>query len=156
MSLWDDKEVVSSGNFVKFDNVGDGVSGTITALTKHTFDDGKVAPKLEITQDDGEEVTLTAGQVRLKNALAEERPEVGDHISIKFTQNESRGGGKTLKHFEVAVVRGNGAAPAAAAQAAVTAQAAAAAAPAAVDPAAVMALAQQLQAAQGTPAPAAG
>ncbi|MEU5946286.1 hypothetical protein ABZ793_12080 [Micromonospora sp. NPDC047465] len=112
MSVWDDPEIREGGAFVKFENVGDTVSGTVTAVRSHRFDDGKVAPQILLTTDDGEERTVTAGQVRLKAALAEKRPEAGDHLTVTFTQNEKRAGGKTLKHFEV-TVRRNGTAVAA-------------------------------------------
>nr|WP_146218320.1 hypothetical protein [Micromonospora acroterricola] len=114
MSVWDDPEIREGGAFVKFENVGDTVSGTITAVRSHRFDDGKVAPQILLTTDDGEERTITAGQVRLKAALAEKRPEAGDHLTVTFTQNEKRAGGKTLKHFEVTVRRAGTTAPAAA------------------------------------------
>lgn len=106
MSIWDDPEVAPSGNFVKFDNAGDKVAGTITAIGKRRFDDGSVAPELRITTDSGDEVTLTAGQVRLKAALAEQRPDVGDHLTVVYERAEKRAGGKTLKHFAVTVKRG--------------------------------------------------
>lgn len=108
MSIWDDAELRAGGEFVKFDNVGDEVVGVITAIAVHRWDDGSVCPKLHLTTDDGEDRTLTAGQVQLKAKLAELRPEVGDRIRVKFTQNEKRAGGKTLKHFEVDVKRGGG------------------------------------------------
>lgn len=101
--IWDDKEIIPSSSFVKFSDIGDGVEGKITAITRHRFDDGNVVPQLAITTDDGDEVTLTAGQTRLKAALAEARPGVGDHLAVKLTQIEKRAGGKTLKHFEVKV-----------------------------------------------------
>ncbi|MFD6770624.1 hypothetical protein ACFWC6_30875 [Micromonospora chalcea] len=113
MSIWDDPEIREGGAFVKFENVGDTVSGTVTAVRSHRFDDGKVAPQILLTTDDGEERTITAGQVRLKAALAEKRPEAGDHLTVTFTQNEKRAGGKTLKHFEVTVRRAGATAPAA-------------------------------------------
>lgn len=112
MSVWDDPEIREGGAFVKFENVGDTVSGTITAVRSHRFEDGKVAPQILLTTDDGEERTITAGQIRLKAALAEKRPEAGDHLAVTFTQIEKRAGGKTLKHFEVTVRRAG--APAAA------------------------------------------
>ena len=126
MSIWDDPDLRVGGEFFKFDNVGDSIAGTVNAVRAHRFDDGSVAPQVMLTTDDGEEKTVTAGQVRLKAALAEKRPEAGDRISITFTENEKRAGGKTLKHFNVDVTRGGGAAPAEA-----PAQAAAAPAPAA-------------------------
>lgn len=114
MSIWDDPTIKAAGNFVTFTDVGDSVSGVITAISRQTFqnkDGESVAPQLMLTCDDGEERTLTAGQIRLKMALVEQRPEVGDHLAISLTQVEKRGGGKTLKHFDVKVTRG-GAVPA--------------------------------------------
>lgn len=109
-SIWDDPDLRVGGEFFKFDNVGDSIAGTINAVRAHRFDDGSVAPQVMLTTDDGEEKTVTAGQVRLKAALAEQRPEAGDHITITFTENEKRAGGKTLKHFDVNVARGGGSA----------------------------------------------
>jgi hypothetical protein len=108
MSVWDDPDLRIGGEFVKFDNVGDSIAGTITAIRAHRFDDGSVAPQILLTTDSGEERTVTAGQIRLKTALAEQRPEAGDHLTITYTENEKRAGGKTLKHFDVVVKRGNG------------------------------------------------
>ena len=116
MSIWDDPELNSSGNFVKFDKVGDSVAGIIVAIRRHRFDDGNLVPQVELRCDDGEDRTLTAGQVRLKLALVEQRPDEGDHLTVTLTQIEKRGGGKTLKHFDVKVRRGDGTVPAAAAK----------------------------------------
>lgn len=115
-SVWDDPDLRVGGEFVKFENVGDTVSGTINAVRAHRFDDGSVAPQILLTTDDGEERTVTAGQVRLKAELATQRPEPGDHVTITHTEVEKRSGGKTLKHFSVQVTRGGK--PAAAAPAA--------------------------------------
>lgn len=133
-SVWDDPDLRVGGEFVKFENVGDTVSGTVNAVRAHRFDDGSVAPQVLITTDNGDERTVTAGQVRLKAELAAQRPEPGDHITITHTEVEKRSGGKTLKHFSVQVNRGG--IPAAATQAAapaVTEQ------PAIADPAAAAA-----------------
>jgi hypothetical protein len=142
MSIWDDPDLRVGGEFVKFENPGDSVSGTVTAVRAHRFDDGSVAPQVLITTDDGEERTITAGQIRLKAELATQRPEPGDHIVITHTEVEKRSGGKTLKHFSVQVTRGGK--PAAVTQstpqpAMAAATAAPAAAPGAVDPAAAAA-----------------
>jgi hypothetical protein len=135
-SIWDDPEIKAGGEFVKFENVGDAVSGSVTAIRAHRFDDGKVVPQVLLVTDDGEERTMTAGQVQLKAKLAEQRPEAGDHIKVTLANIEKRAGGKTLKHFDVEVTRGNGsAAPAATAP---VQEAAPVAAPA-VDPAAAAA-----------------
>ena len=103
MSVWDDPDLKAGGEFVKFEKVGDSIAGTITAIRRHRFDDGSVAAQILLTTDGGEDKTLTAGQVRLKAALAEKRPEAGDHLTVTLTQIERRSGGKTLKHFNVEV-----------------------------------------------------
>lgn len=114
MSVWDDPSLKVGGDFVRFDNIGDTVSGTIGVVRAHRFEDGSVAPQILLTTDDGEEKTITAGQVRLKTELATQRPEAGDHITITLSDVEKRSGGKTLKHFTVDVRRGGNPAPAAA------------------------------------------
>lgn len=133
-SVWDDPNLKAGGEFVSFENIGDTVSGTITAIRTHRFDDGKVVPQILLTTDDGEERTLTAGQVRLKAELAEQRPEAGDHLKVTLSQVEKRAGGKTLKHFNVTVTRGGQPAAATPAAAAPVTPA-----PAAIDPAAAAA-----------------
>jgi hypothetical protein len=40
--------------------------------------------------------------------LAERRPEVGDTLTITHTEVEKRAGGKTLKLWDVDIVRGGG------------------------------------------------
>lgn len=113
-SIWDNPEMKVGGDFVKFENVGDSVSGKVISIGAHRWDDGSVSPQLLIQTSeldaDGNAVekTVTAGQIRLKAALAEKRPEAGDYITIKFTQIEKRQGGKTLKHFDVDVQKGAG------------------------------------------------
>lgn len=115
MSIWDDPELRTSSDYVSFENVGDKVAGTIINIKAHRFDDGKVVPQL-LLDVDGEEKTVTAGQVRLKAALAEQRPEPGDAITIELIDIEKRAGGKTLKHFNVQIgAQAMAAAPAAAA-----------------------------------------
>ena len=117
MSIWDNPEMSVGGDYVKFDNIGDTVSGKILVVGIKRWDDGSVAPQLVLDTADGEK-TLTAGQVRLKAALAEKRPEEGDTLTVTLRDIEKRAGGKTLKHFDVAVARnGDPAAPAPAAPA---------------------------------------
>jgi len=106
MSIWDDPTIRPTGEYVKFENVGDSVAGEVLAITVHTFEDGKRAPKLVIRTDSGEERTVTAGQMQLAAKLAEARPEAGDRIAIVHTGVERRSGGKTLKQFDVTVKRG--------------------------------------------------
>lgn len=130
-SIWDDPEVITTGDYIKFETIGDTVTGNIVAIKKHTFDDGKVVPQIILDTDDGERI-VTAGQIRLKAALAEKRPGVGDTLTITLSDVEKRAGGKTLKHFDVVVGPASVATPA----------------PAAATPAAVKADADALAAAQ--------
>jgi hypothetical protein len=104
-SVWDDPEFRNSGNFFKFETTGDKIVGTIEAIRKHTFSDGKAVPQLFIRTDGGEEITVSAGQVLLQRELAEKRPEAGDRIAIELTGVEQRPGGKTLKQFAGQVKR---------------------------------------------------
>jgi hypothetical protein len=104
-SIWDNPAVRSSGEYVKFEKVGDSVSGVILDQSIHTFEDGKRAAKLVIRTAEGDR-TLTAGQMQLAAKLTEARPNVGDKLTIRFVGVEKRAGGKTLKQFDVAVVRG--------------------------------------------------
>lgn len=104
MSIWDNPEFKSesAGAYVNFKNIGDSVEGTVLSVGLQTWDDGTVAPKITIHTNEGER-TLTAGQIRLKMALADKRPEKGDYLAVKFVSVEDRGSGKTLKHFDVDV-----------------------------------------------------
>lgn len=121
MSIWDDKDISSTGDYVRFETVGDGVEGTIVNLERHTFTDDetgekRVSPKLTIACTDGTEKILTAGQVRLRLKLVELRPDVGDYLKVTMTELEKRGK-KTLKHFDVTHRPGNGTVPSAPAKA---------------------------------------
>jgi hypothetical protein len=115
VSIWDDPDLQVNDDYVKFEKVGDSITGTILTVRAHRFDNNSVAPQLLLRLDDGEEKTITAGQVRLKAKLAELRPEAGDRITITLTEIEKRAGGKELKHFDVQVAPGSGHASAAAA-----------------------------------------
>jgi hypothetical protein len=114
MSVWDDPEMRIASDYVSFNEVGDTVTGVVTGVYAHRFDDGKVVPKIMLDTAEGE-VALTAGQVRLKAELSEKRPEVGDTLTVTMTEVEKRAGGKTLKHFDVTVVKNGSPAPATAA-----------------------------------------
>lgn len=104
VSIWDDPSLRIVDNYVKFENVGDSITGVVLAIGAHRWDDGSVSPQVLLDTVDGEK-TVTAGQIRLKVALAEARPEADDTITIKLTDIEKRSGGKTLKHFDVVVTK---------------------------------------------------
>lgn len=101
--IWDDPDMKVGGDYIKFNEPGDTAIGEVLHIGKKQWDDGSVAPTLLLRCDDGEERTVTAGQVQLKAQLAEKRPQVGDRVRIEFTEVEKRAGGKTLKHFKVDV-----------------------------------------------------
>lgn len=105
MSVWDTPELQTSSEYVKFENVGDTVSGTVINITAHKWDDGSVSPQILLQTGEGQQ-TVTAGQVRLKAMLADKRPEVGDLLKITLTGVEKRAGGKTLKLWDVDVTHG--------------------------------------------------
>lgn len=106
MSVWDSPGMNVGGDYVKFDQIGDNIAGIIVEVTVKRWDDGTISPQLLLDTPDGVK-TVTAGQIRLKAALAEQRPEKGDYISIRLSDIERRSGGKTLKHFDVQVQRAN-------------------------------------------------
>jgi len=108
MSVWDDPDLRGGGDFVKLEQVGDTIEGTIIAVRTHQFDDGSKVPQLLIARPDGVEVTWSAGQIQAKRKLAELRPEAGDYLKVTYEHEERRSGGKTLKHLDVEVRRGNG------------------------------------------------
>lgn len=112
MSIWDDPELKMNDDFVKLENVGDTVSGTIQSIRPHRFDDGSVAVQIIFIDDrDGGERTWSAGQVQAKKRLAEIRPEVGWKFRARLDSIEKRAGGKTLKHIDVQAKPGDTAPP---------------------------------------------
>jgi len=107
-SIWDDEDVQpTGGDFVKFENVGDSVVGTITAIRKQRFTDDNAAdgysyaPQLDLQLADGREATLTAGQWHLKKQLIDQRPDVGDRIKVVHTGKQGRS-----KLFTLEIQRG--------------------------------------------------
>ena len=114
MSIWDNAEMQVNSDYVKFETPGQSVTGIVSNIGIHRWDDGTTSPQITLDVD-GETKTVTAGQIGLKALLAEVRPEVGELLTVTFTGVEKRAGGKTLKKWEVTVAdRGADAAPAAA------------------------------------------
>lgn len=105
------------GDRFKFNEVGDGIAGTITKISTTDFGgQGDTTPVLFIKVQTGEELSVAAGNVMLCSALAEIAPEEGDWISMKYiADGEKKGNRSAPKLFEVDVKRnGNGATAAAA------------------------------------------
>ena len=102
---WDDFK--QTGDWARFENRGDRVVGVIKALRTGRDFNGNPCPELILEQDDGSEITVTAGQVMLKAALAEKAPQVGDKIRIVYTgDSEARPGKAPAKLFTVDVKPG--------------------------------------------------
>lgn len=76
---------VTSGDYARFDQPGDQVVGIVKEDREGRDFNGNPCPELVLEQDDGSEITVTAGQVMLKRALAEKRPTVGDKIRITYS-----------------------------------------------------------------------
>lgn len=83
------------GEFVKFEDIGDQVVGTIVAIRKHTFneDKGPVA-LIDLERDDGEQVTLSVDKVDLARQIPLLAPQVGDKLAVKYTGDEKTPNGR--------------------------------------------------------------
>lgn len=98
----------TSGDYVKFEEVGDSVVGIIREIREGRDFNGNPCPLLELeVSEDGDSKTLTAGQVLLKAALAEKAPQVGDKIRITYSGiGEAQPGKAPAKLFTVEVKPG--------------------------------------------------
>jgi len=103
MSIYDQ---LPQGDYVKWEAVGDKLVGDVMATEIGQSLQGKPVPQLTIRDDEGTSTIVTCSQARLKAEIMKHKPEVGDRISIAYTGNEKREGGKTLKLFEVKVGKG--------------------------------------------------
>jgi hypothetical protein len=110
MSIWDSPELNISKKYANFDSIGDSVEGIVTDVGLQNWSDGTFAPKITLSSETEEKI-ITAGQIRLKIALAEKRPEVGDYLKVSLIHIEDRGAGKMLKHFQVDVTKSLSTAP---------------------------------------------
>lgn len=106
MSFWDDPDVQVSSEYMKFEKVGDQITGTITRLGKRTWPDGNVGVEIMFAEDGVPSVT--ANQVLLKRALFALKPLAGDHVDITLITIQPLAGGKTLKKFAVHLKRADG------------------------------------------------
>lgn len=93
----------------KFEQPGQSIVGTITNIRVTDFGSGKPedrTPELWIKPDDSDEVSVLASQARLRVALAEQRPRVGDRIAIVYTgDGQAKPPKSAPKLFDVKVVR---------------------------------------------------
>ena len=98
----------TSGDFVKFEYVGDQVVGIIMHVREGTDYNGNPCPLLILEVNaEGDEKTLTASQVKLKVALAEKAPKVGDKIRVVYSGiGPAQPGKAPAKEFTVDVQAG--------------------------------------------------
>lgn len=104
MSIWDDPDMQPNDTYIRFENVGDEVSGTITTITKRTFADGKVAAEFTLNTSRGVK-KLTASQSQLQRLMWNHKPDLGDTITVRFDSLEKMAGGMTRKLFTLRVDR---------------------------------------------------
>jgi hypothetical protein len=106
VGFWDS---FGSGDRFKFINPGDTIEGEVIGLSATDF--GGTAdptPVLTIRTDQGDK-DVTASQTVLVSRLAEQAPEVGDHIMIRYDGEaaNARPGRSPAKLFTVTVKRGS-------------------------------------------------
>lgn len=90
---------------MKFEDIGDTLSGTIISIEEGSDFNGNACPQLIIDTDAGPR-KVTAGQKMLQAALAEKEPDEGDFITIAYTgDGEGRPGRAPAKLFKVDVTR---------------------------------------------------
>lgn len=101
--VFDWETFANNGDFVSFKEVGDQIVGVIKQIRTGKDFNGNPCPEM-VLDVDGEEKTITAGQVLLKAALAEKAPQVGDKIRIVYSGiGEARPGKAPAKQFTVDV-----------------------------------------------------
>jgi hypothetical protein len=103
--FWDDpdiKKAAEGGDWVKFTDVGDSVSGVIRNLHKKDFE-GRTAVELEFEDD----VKVTFGQVLMMRDLYILQPVPGEQLTVTLAQIQKRGA-KTLKMFRIELIRLDG------------------------------------------------
>ena len=104
---WQEFERPTDGDYNRWkpETEGDQISGIINSIRVATMPDGNKYPSLTIDVA-GDKFEVLVSQTQLLRLVAEKKPNVGDTITIKFTRVEKLAGNKTLKHFEVIVVKG--------------------------------------------------
>lgn len=96
-----------SSQYMKFEEPGDSISGTITKVYPGTDYNGNPCPVLDLNVGEGEERTVSCGQANLKAQVTALKPKVLDTITITFTHTEQAEKGKR-KVFKIEHVPGPG------------------------------------------------
>lgn len=111
------EEVVTApGNFVKFAQLGDGITGTVVQYDPDagaTTFDGDVCGHVVVQDDDGDWMTVSLDKGALRDKVRAAGPKPGDLIDIRYTSDAESKTGRTYKAFTVRIARGAGGAVAA-------------------------------------------
>ena len=100
-------DYTGTSDYVRFENPGDQVVGTIKEIREGSDFNGNPCPELILeVGDDADEITLTVGWAMLKRLLAEQRPQVGQRIRVTYTGDERTEKGGTMKVFTLDVKDG--------------------------------------------------
>ncbi len=109
MPVFDYDSYTGNSDYISWDQPGDQVVGTIKEIREGTDFNNNACPELVLeVNDDGDEMTLTAGQAMLKQLLAEQRPTVGQRIRITYTGDERTDRGGIKKLFTLETKEGTG------------------------------------------------
>ena len=81
---WDD---MATSGFMKFEAIGDSISGTIVKVYPGTDFNGNPCPVLDLVTEDGER-TLSCGQANLKAQIVALKPKAGETIKVTFDHEE--------------------------------------------------------------------
>jgi hypothetical protein len=81
---WDD---MATSGFMKFEAIGDSISGTIAKVYPGTDFNGNPCPVLDLITEDGER-TLSCGQANLKAQIVAIKPKAGETIKVTFDHEE--------------------------------------------------------------------
>jgi hypothetical protein len=90
-----------SSDFVKFEEVGNRVEGTLLGVAEETGTSGDSYPVLKLDTHEGE-CRIRASQYKLKELLAVKDPQDGDWLEIELTGFEQASKGK-MKIFRLDV-----------------------------------------------------
>ena len=107
-----DPDLQSGGDWVKWNAVGDSVTGVITGFRKgpaRPKDNGSVVTNgvYEITKEDESVVNIEIGQVFLKGLFKDEQVTIGDKVRITYSADEKIAGkGSSMKKFTLEVRKG--------------------------------------------------
>ena len=83
-----DWDSMDSSPYVKWDTIGDTISGTITDISVGQDFNGNPCPVLGITTTEGEGRILSCGQANLKQQMIALKPNVMQTITVTFSSEE--------------------------------------------------------------------